>query len=100
MEYVHKQVADQFRAGFKGGRGKVAPGPQSFARTATDLRRLLECYQRWQSHVFPYTDFDDFISRVEKIGSTYQLKMQLREIRQKVHGVVPDRPSRAEGDQK
>lgn len=95
MEYVHKTVADQFRAKFRGGKGNLPPGPASYAKTGADLRRLLETYQSWQSHVFPFTDFDDFISRVEKIGSTYQLKMQLREIRGKVHSVVPDRPSRS-----
>ncbi|KAF5838213.1 replication fork protection component Swi3-domain-containing protein [Dunaliella salina] len=47
-----------------------------------DLQRLLEMYARWQQRIFPYGSFDDFIFKLEKLGSSAIVKNELRELRQ------------------
>ena len=42
---------------------------------ARDLRRLLEMYIGWQQRMFPYAPFDAFIEGLEKLGSSYVLKV-------------------------
>ena len=40
-----------------------------------DLQRLLEMYARWQQRIFPYGSFDDFIVKLEKVGSSATAKV-------------------------
>lgn len=95
LQFVYDRVSEQYRAKCKAGRPPAAaPTPSSLQRTASDLRRLLEVYQGWQRLVFPYTDLDTFFAQMEKIGSSYALRMRLREIRGKVHDIVPSRKVR------
>ncbi|DBA86052.1 TPA: hypothetical protein ACH3X1_005576 [Trebouxia sp. C0004] len=63
---------------------------------AGDLRRLLEMYIGWQQRIFPYAPFDAFIEGLEKLGSSYVLKMELRELRSEVLKVV-DKPQQEGG---
>lgn len=42
-------------------------------------------YQRWQAALYPHTDFDDFILKAERVGQSYQLKMQVRQLRDVLH---------------
>lgn len=42
----------------------------------SDLRRLLEMYERWQHNLFPSLKFDDFVAGVEKIGRTAEVKVR------------------------
>lgn len=48
---------------------------------ATDLRRLLEMYKRWQDRVFPHGSFDNFISTVEKMSSSHIVTSELQAMR-------------------
>ncbi|KAL0052378.1 hypothetical protein WJX82_001174 [Trebouxia sp. C0006] len=75
----------KFKQGFR-GRG----------HEAGDLRRLLEMYIGWQQRIFPYAPFDAFIEGLEKLGSSYVLKMELHELRSEVLKVV-DKPEQEGG---
>ncbi|KAA6424388.1 MAG: chromosome segregation in meiosis 3-like [Trebouxia sp. A1-2] len=63
---------------------------------AGDLGRLLKMYIGWQQRIFPYAPFDAFIEGLEKLGSSYVLKMELRELRSEVLKVV-DKPQQEGG---
>jgi hypothetical protein len=70
---------------------KRAPPPSSSSRPplqfkgrgheASDLRRLLEMYKRWQERIFPSLPFDEFIDRVEDLGRTKMVQLELQEMR-------------------
>lgn len=40
-----------------------------------DLQTLLEMYVRWQQRIFPHCSFDDFIAKLEKLGSSNIVKV-------------------------
>ncbi|KAL4423420.1 hypothetical protein ABPG77_009998 [Micractinium sp. CCAP 211/92] len=67
---VYMNFPDAFRRQFK-GRG----------HEASDLRRLLEMYKRWQDRIFPHGEFDAFIGSLERISGTNVLKHHMREKR-------------------
>jgi hypothetical protein len=46
------------------------------AMQGSDLRRLLEMYERWQRNLFPSLSFDQFIAGVEGIGRTAEVKVR------------------------
>ena len=48
---------------------------------ASDLRRLLELYKRWQDRIFPHCSFDNFIASMEKLGSTNVVANEMNEMR-------------------
>lgn len=39
------------------------------------MQRLLELYARWQQRIFPHCKFDDFIVKLEKLGSSAIVKV-------------------------
>ena len=41
----------------------------------SNLRRLLEMYERWQHRLIPAMQFDDFLAAAEKIGNTMEWKV-------------------------
>lgn len=48
---------------------------QSYSLQAGDLKRLLELYVSWQQRVLPFSTFDAFLEALEKLGSSYVLKV-------------------------
>lgn len=42
---------------------------------AGDLKRLLELYIGWQQRILPFSTFDAFLEALEKLGSSYVLKV-------------------------
>lgn len=42
---------------------------------AGDLKRLLELYVGWQQRILPFSTFDAFLEALEKLGSSYVLKV-------------------------
>ena len=42
---------------------------------AGDLKRLLELYIGWQQRILPFSNFDVFLEALEKLGSSYVLKV-------------------------
>ena len=41
----------------------------------SNLRRLLEMYERWQHRLIPSMQFDDFLAAAEKIGTTVEWRV-------------------------
>ncbi|KAL4443311.1 hypothetical protein ABPG75_011048 [Micractinium tetrahymenae] len=76
---VYLNFPDAFRRQFK-GRG----------HEASDLRRLLEMYKRWQDRIFPHGEFDAFICTLERISGTNVLKHHMREKRAELLREVQD----------
>jgi len=58
---------------------------------AGDLRRLLEMYIGWQQRIFPYAPFDAFIEGLEKLGSSYVLKVRRIADLHSLHMLLPMR---------
>eukprot|EP00798_Chlamydomonas_sp_ICE-L_P010460 gene10460-8417_t len=56
----------------------------------SDLQRLLEMYSRWQKRVFPHSQYDDFISKLEKLSGSNIMKMELRQLRTDLIKLVDD----------
>ena len=48
---------------------------QSCSLQAGDLKRLLELYVSWQQRILPFSTFDAFLEALEKLGSSYVLKV-------------------------
>ncbi|XP_019171285.1 PREDICTED: TIMELESS-interacting protein [Ipomoea nil] len=56
----------------------------------TDLRNLLGLYADWHSRLLPYYSFDQFVHKVEEVGSSKRVKLCLRDLRERVaNGVDP-----------
>ena len=49
----------------------------NFCVQGSDLRRLLEMYRDWQEQLLPGLDFDDFISKAQKLGALKQIRVRL-----------------------
>ncbi|GAB4850674.1 hypothetical protein Ancab_029985 [Ancistrocladus abbreviatus] len=49
-----------------------------------DLRNLLRMYKEWHSHLLPYYSFDQFVHKVEQVGSTKRVRACLRGLRERV----------------
>ncbi|GMG98886.1 hypothetical protein Nepgr_000726 [Nepenthes gracilis] len=49
-----------------------------------DLRNLLHMYSEWHSQLLPYYSFDQFVKKVEQVGSTKRVKSCLGDLREKV----------------
>ncbi|KAL6295361.1 hypothetical protein ACE6H2_003503 [Prunus campanulata] len=49
-----------------------------------DLGNLIGLYTEWHSRLLPYYAFDQFVHKVEEVASTRQVKMSLRELRERV----------------
>uniref|UniRef100_A0A161ZHS9 CCHC-type domain-containing protein n=1 Tax=Daucus carota subsp. sativus TaxID=79200 RepID=A0A161ZHS9_DAUCS len=55
-----------------------------------DLGNLLGLYAEWHSHMLPYYTFDQFVHKVEQVGSAKRVKVCLRDLRDRVaHGGDP-----------
>ncbi|KAK1390191.1 TIMELESS-interacting protein [Heracleum sosnowskyi] len=55
-----------------------------------DLGNLLGLYAEWHSHLLPYYPFDQFVHKVEQVGSSKRVKVCLRDLRDRVsHGGDP-----------
>ncbi|XP_047968905.1 TIMELESS-interacting protein [Salvia hispanica] len=55
-----------------------------------DLRHLLRMYADWHSRLLPYYNFEQFLDKVERVGSSKRVKVCLRDLRDKVsNGVDP-----------
>ncbi|KAL1565417.1 TIMELESS-interacting protein-like [Salvia divinorum] len=55
-----------------------------------DLRHLLRMYADWHSRLLPYYNFEQFLDKVERVGSSKRVKVCLRDLRDKVSdGVDP-----------
>ncbi|GAB4818628.1 hypothetical protein N2152v2_005674 [Parachlorella kessleri] len=76
---VYHNFPEAFRRQYK-GRG----------HEASDLRRLLEMYKRWQERIFPSTTFDDFIMRLERLSGTAKLRFEMREMRMGILKMAQD----------
>lgn len=50
----------------------------------SDLGNLIGLYSEWHSHLLPYYSFDQFVHKVEKVGTTKRVKMCIRELRERV----------------
>eukprot|EP01025_Chloroclados_australasicus_P023084 TRINITY_DN23541_c0_g2_i1.p3 TRINITY_DN23541_c0_g2~~TRINITY_DN23541_c0_g2_i1.p3 ORF type:complete len:125 (-),score=20.81 TRINITY_DN23541_c0_g2_i1:416-790(-) len=57
---------------------------------AHDLRKLIEGYRRWQLQFFPYCGFEEFTTKLERVGATFQTKVELREMREKTIKNITD----------
>ncbi|KAI3426907.1 hypothetical protein D9Q98_006851 [Chlorella vulgaris] len=57
---------------------------------ASDLRRLLEMYKRWQDRVFPHGEFDAFICGVERLSGTNAVKSHMHDQRMRMLKEVQD----------
>ncbi|KAK9845880.1 hypothetical protein WJX81_004997 [Elliptochloris bilobata] len=51
---------------------------------ASDLRRLLEMYRRWQQRFFPQHGFDEVLDSVAQLGRSHRTRVELHELRQGV----------------
>lgn len=56
----------------------------------SDLRRLLELYNRWQTRIFPGWPFDRFIDGVEKLSHSHIVKTELQDMRVDLLKVVTE----------
>lgn len=69
--------------------------PQAFkyhgrGHEVRDLGNLLGLYSEWHSHLLPYYSFDQFVHKVEQVGSTKRVKLCLKELQERVaHGGDP-----------
>ncbi|KAL8519796.1 hypothetical protein ACS0TY_010653 [Phlomoides rotata] len=55
-----------------------------------DLKHLLGLYAEWHSRLLPYYSFDQFVHKVEQIGSTKRVKFCLRSLQDRVaYGIDP-----------
>ncbi|XP_047333039.1 TIMELESS-interacting protein [Impatiens glandulifera] len=50
----------------------------------SDLGNLLGLYAGWHSHLIPYYAFDQFVHKVEQVGSTKRVKTCLKGLRERV----------------
>ncbi|KAK1262379.1 hypothetical protein QJS04_geneDACA019574 [Acorus gramineus] len=50
----------------------------------SDLGNLIGLYQQWHSQLLPYYSFDQFVQKVEQVGTTKHVKMCIRELRERV----------------
>lgn len=41
----------------------------------SDLGNLIGLYSEWHSHLLPYYSFDQFVHKVEKVGTTKRVKV-------------------------
>ena len=76
---VYHNFPDAFRQQFRGKGHEVS-----------DLRRLLEMYNRWQQRVFPLGNFDSFIATVETIGVANVVKKDMSDMRMDLLKEVED----------
>ncbi|CAA3015762.1 TIMELESS-interacting [Olea europaea subsp. europaea] len=57
-----------------------------------DLRHLLGLYAEWHSRLLPYYSFDQFVHKVEQVGTTNRVRRCIRELRDAVaHGEDPSK---------
>ena len=68
--YVHAKMPAYFR---KAAKGK--------GHEAGDLGRLLGLYERWQTKCFPYGDFDGFVKKLDKVGTAFEVRQTVRNMR-------------------
>eukprot|EP00249_Psilotum_nudum_P014539 c24872_g1_i1 orf=220-1119(+) len=61
-----------------------------------DLGSILEAYMHWHNRILPYFSFDQFVERVEKVGSMKRVRMCIHELRAKV--AAGEKPKAAIGD--
>lgn len=50
----------------------------------SDLGNLIEAFIQWHSRLLPSVSFQNFVDRVEKVGSTKRVRTCLRELRERV----------------
>lgn len=67
---VYNTFPDLFRAQYKGKGHEVG-----------DLGRFLTMYRRWQKKFMGVTSYEDFLLKLERVGATYQMKRELKELR-------------------
>lgn len=41
-----------------------------------DLKNLLDLYREWHKQLIPYYNFDQFVQKVEQVGSTKRVKVK------------------------
>ncbi|CAM8884165.1 unnamed protein product [Rhodiola kirilowii] len=63
--------------------------PRSFkyrgrGHEVSDLGNLIGMYEEWHSHLLPYYSFEQFVHKVEQVGTTKHVKMALRDLREKI----------------
>lgn len=49
-----------------------------------DLKSLLEAYIHWHSRILPYFSFNQFVEKVEKVGSTKRVRTCVNDLKDKV----------------
>ncbi|XP_059595516.1 uncharacterized protein LOC100240999 isoform X4 [Vitis vinifera] len=70
----------------------------------SDLGNLIGLYSEWHSHLLPYYSFDQFVHKVEKVGTTKRVKICIRELRERVENGATEEvmnsvdPSHYQGD--
>lgn len=71
LGYILRHFPSHFK--FRGRGNEVA-----------DLGNLISLYAEWHSHLLPMYSFDQFIHKVEHVGSTKRVKMCVKELKERV----------------
>ncbi|KAJ0960116.1 hypothetical protein J5N97_000103 [Dioscorea zingiberensis] len=50
----------------------------------TDLRNLINLYVEWHSRLIPYYSFDQFVLKLEKVGTTRRVRHCISELRERI----------------
>ncbi|XP_039114815.1 TIMELESS-interacting protein [Dioscorea cayenensis subsp. rotundata] len=63
--------------------------PRSFkyhgrGHEVSDLRNLINLYVEWHSRLIPYYSFDQFVLKLEKVGTTRRVKRCISELRERI----------------
>ncbi|KAL0566444.1 chromosome segregation in meiosis-related protein [Marasmius crinis-equi] len=56
---------------------------------ATDLNRLLQVYQFWTHRMYPKSQFNDTVERIEKLCHSKRMRVALSSFRDEYHGKKP-----------
>ena len=73
LNYVHRSLPGYFKS--------IAKGQ---GHEAGDLARLLKLYERWQTRLYPYGDFPSFQKKLDKLGTTFDVRQKIRDMRDDV----------------
>ncbi|XP_059655223.1 uncharacterized protein LOC132302406 [Cornus florida] len=71
LGYVLRHFPHAFR--FRGHQHEVS-----------DLGNLIGLYAEWHSHLLPYYSFEQFVHKVEQVGTTKRVRLCIKELRERV----------------
>ncbi|KAF3794937.1 TIMELESS-interacting protein [Nymphaea thermarum] len=58
--------------------------PRGRGHELEDLGNLIDLYAQWHAHLLPYYSFEQFVEKVESLGSSKRVRMVTRELRERV----------------